>query len=116
MRTIDADNLKADLKKYFTDGVLDGISAKLAFNQIMHDIDNASTVEFEVAEKFYFDEGYKQGTSDAINAMPTDKWIQKCDDNFDWYECSCCGYGNEGELQERPWFKFCPSCGSRMED
>ena len=45
MRLIDADELKADLRQYFTDGVLDGISARLAFNQILHDIDNAPTIE-----------------------------------------------------------------------
>ena len=45
MRLIDADELKEDLRHYFTDGVLDGISAKLAFNQILHDIDNAPTVK-----------------------------------------------------------------------
>ena len=44
MRTIDADALKEELRQYFTDGVLDGISARLAFNQILHDIDNAPTV------------------------------------------------------------------------
>lgn len=44
-RLIDADALKADLKQYFTEGVLDGISAKVAFNQILHDIDNAPAVE-----------------------------------------------------------------------
>lgn len=48
MRLIDADELKKDLKRYFTDGVLEGISAKLAFNQILHDIDNAPTVEHEL--------------------------------------------------------------------
>lgn len=36
--------LKEELKQYFTDGVLDGVSARLAFNQILHDIDNAPTV------------------------------------------------------------------------
>lgn len=47
MRLIDADALKADLRQYFTDGVLDGISARLAFNQILHDIDNAPTIELD---------------------------------------------------------------------
>lgn len=45
MRLIDGDSLKADLRQYFTDGVLDGISARLAFNQILHDIDNAPTID-----------------------------------------------------------------------
>ena len=46
-RLIDADDLKKDLRQYFTDGVLDGVSAKLVFNQILHDIDDAPTVEPE---------------------------------------------------------------------
>lgn len=45
IRLIDANALKEDLRQYFTDGVLDGVSARLAFNQILHDIDNAPTVE-----------------------------------------------------------------------
>lgn len=50
MRLIDADELKRDLKQYFTEGVLDGVSAKLAFHQILHDIDNAPTVSVEKEE------------------------------------------------------------------
>ena len=45
MRLIDAEALKEDLKRYFTDGVLDGVSARLSFKQILHDIDNAPTVD-----------------------------------------------------------------------
>ena len=45
VRIIDANALKEDLKHYFTEGVLDGVSAKVTFNQILHDIDNAPTVE-----------------------------------------------------------------------
>lgn len=44
VRLIDANALKEDLRQYFTDGVLDGVSARLAFNQILHDIDNAPTI------------------------------------------------------------------------
>ncbi len=50
IRLIDANALKQDLRQYFTDGVLDGVSAKLAFNQILHDIDNAPTVHTEDCE------------------------------------------------------------------
>lgn len=45
VRLIDANALKEELRQYFTDGVLNGVSAKLAFNQILHDINNAPTVE-----------------------------------------------------------------------
>lgn len=50
MRLIDADALKEDLRQYFTDGVLDGVSAKLTFHQILHDIDNAPTL-FKIKEE-----------------------------------------------------------------
>lgn len=45
MRLGDLDALKEDLKQYFSDGVLDSVSAKLAFNMILRKIDNAPTVE-----------------------------------------------------------------------
>lgn len=27
------------------------------------------------------------------------EWCKQNDDYFDWYECSECGYGSEGEMQ-----------------
>ena len=44
MRLGDLDDLKEDLKQYFSDGTLDSVSAKLAFNMILRKIDNAPTV------------------------------------------------------------------------
>lgn len=63
MRTIDADALKEELKQYFTDGVLDGVSAKLAFSQVLHDIDNAPTVDTYTEDivKMAIKAGYKDG-------------------------------------------------------
>ena len=90
MRLINADELKNDLKQYFTVGVLDGVSAKLAFNQILHDIDNAPTVEVPedevncVLTMFGKCSYNKTGCSDceikdkirkALNEKPQDKWI-----------------------------------------
>lgn len=57
MRLIDADELKSDLRRYFTDGVLDGISARVAFNQILHDIDNAPTIFDDNPPMEYFENG-----------------------------------------------------------
>lgn len=50
MRLIDADALKEDLIKFFPSEVLEGIEPKTLFAQIMHDIDNAPTVERPQAE------------------------------------------------------------------
>lgn len=91
MRLIDADSLKEDLRLYFTDGVLDGVSAKLAFNQIMHDIDNAPTVE----------------------ERRSGRW--KLDETEQFCYCSVC----QCVLYPRPLdpsWGFCPVCGSKMED
>jgi hypothetical protein len=44
IRLIDAGKLKTDLKQYFSDGTLDSVSAKLAFNMILRKIDEAPTV------------------------------------------------------------------------
>ena len=46
------------------------------------------------------------------------EWIKKNNDYFDWYECSECGYGSEGEIKYNRLCdvrtKFCPDCGIRM--
>lgn len=47
IRLIDATALKEDLKQYFSDGTLDSVSAKLAFNMILRKIDEAPTINPE---------------------------------------------------------------------
>ncbi|MBO7733243.1 MAG: hypothetical protein J6S67_11835 [Methanobrevibacter sp.] len=46
------------------------------------------------------------------------EWCKQNDDYFDWYECSECGYGSEGEMQYSSEYdvrtKFCPNCGAEM--
>lgn len=46
------------------------------------------------------------------------KWCKQNDDYFDWYECSECGYGSEGEMQYSREHdvrtNFCPCCGADM--
>lgn len=50
----------------------------------------------------------------------TGEWIKQNDDYFDWYECSECGYGSEGEMQYSSEYdvrtNYCPCCGARMEE
>lgn len=46
------------------------------------------------------------------------EWCKQNDDYFDWYECSECGYGSEGEMQYSSEHdvrtKYCPNCGAEM--
>lgn len=60
VRLIDANALKEDLRRYFTDGVLDGVSAKVTFNQILLDIDNAPTVETHDTVNMYCDKNAQE--------------------------------------------------------
>ena len=62
----------------------------------------------------------------AMLAMPTvdavpvrhGKWIYGND--FHWYTASCseCGYQRRTDIKAEGWnqWKFCPMCGSRMEE
>ena len=113
-RLIDADALKNDLKQYFTDGVLDGVSAKLAFNQILHDIDNAPTVDIptELCKGCRF---LKDCETCEEKLRPQGEWIFLGDNpnrdnpnpNHKW-SCNKCGRG----VKEQE--NFCPNCGADM--
>ena len=113
MRLIDADELKEDLRHYFTDGVLDGISAKLAFNQILHDIDNAPTVKAYTLEDV-------EPTIKVLDKRPVGKWIFQRDRDASggaFYKCSLCkikySVGAYFEINEE---NYCPNCGSQMKE
>jgi hypothetical protein len=62
---------------------------------------------------------------DQVDEMPMatpfrkkGEWCKQNDDYFDWYECSECGYGSEGEMQYSSECdvrtKYCPNCGAEM--
>ena len=52
----------------------------------------------------------------TVQAVKKGHWIHKNDDVFDWFECSECGYGDEGEVNYGCGMKYCPNCGARMVD
>lgn len=41
------------------------------------------------------------------------KWLHENDDHYDWYVCSHCGYGDEGEVTDT-LSAYCPNCGADM--
>ena len=116
MRLIDADALKEDLKHYFTEGVLDGVSAKVTFNQILHDIDNAPTIDLkDIYQEGHYD-GQLEGYTRAINEeRPQGEWIENVerrgcfvgDKTVYSYTCPFCG---AIEFKKYP---FC-HCGADM--
>lgn len=68
-------------------------------------------------------EGYCVDVEDILALPPATpkrkvgEWIKKNNDYFDWYECSECGYGSDGEMKYNRLCdvrtKFCPDCGSQ---
>ena len=60
-----------------------------------------------------------QQSEDFIFSEPTrkeGKWIHKNDDYNDWWVCSECGYGEEGEIGINDVTPFCPHCGTDMKE
>lgn len=49
-------------------------------------------------------------------SRPKGKWIHWTDDYKDYVTCSCCGYGEEGEVLLSDKTPFCPICGADMKE
>jgi len=47
-------------------------------------------------------------------SRPKGKWIHWTDDYKDYVTCSCCEYGEEGEVLLSDKTPFCPNCGADM--
>ena len=47
---------------------------------------------------------------------PREKWIHWTDDYKDYVTCSCCKYGEEGEVLLSDKTPFCPICGADMRE
>lgn len=113
IRLINAEELKTDLKQYFSDGTLESVSAKLAFNMILRKIDDAPTVEFHYKPKRM--KINKDGSAEFEYA-PQGEWIET-NSNDENIICPFCKTEFNGDIKlicggENP--KFCPDCGSDM--
>lgn len=100
---ISRNKLKEDLIKFFPTDCLDGIESKTLFNQILHDIDNAPTVEYP-----FYAEAYQTGYEEGKNERTTGKWLIECGTTLH-YVCSECGCAGD------VWDKFCKHCGAKMK-
>ena len=52
---------------------------------------------------------------EALKLRPKGKWIHWTDDYKDYVTCSCCEYGEEGEVLLSDKTPFCPICGADMK-
>lgn len=114
MRLGDLDALKEELKQYFSDGVLDSVSAKLAFNMILRKIDEAPSVEGFTKEDMSgaYNEGYACGSRE--NERPQGEW-KKHGLCFECPECHCgCMFTIVDKIVYGE-LNFCPNCGAKMK-
>ena len=60
--------------------------------------------------------GYKDAMEihEKLKVEHKGKWIVWTDDRKDYAKCSCCGYGEEGEVLWKDTTKYCPNCGADM--
>lgn len=70
--------------------------------------------------KEYSSTDYVKGYKDAmavhekLKVEHKGKWIVWTDDRRDYAKCSCCDYGEEGEVLWKDTTRFCPNCGADM--
>lgn len=120
---ISREALKEELKQYFSDGVLDSVSAKLALNMILRKINEAPSVEGFTKEDMSgaYSEGYVCGNKEAEKARPQGEWITRHKLNsfgqdVVCFECNKCGEYKVPlyHLLITEPLKVCPNCGADM--
>ena len=108
---ISREALREDLRRFFPAEVLEGIEPKTLFAQIMHDIDNAPTVEIptELCKGCRF---LKDCETCEEKLRPQGEW-EKCQN--DMFRCSICRQADEVPTSMGiPIYNFCPNCGADM--
>lgn len=107
-----------DVMAIHTQGLAEGIRCAMCTNSIKSDrgCDGCCIVDEDMYKKV-MDTIRNYIVPPATPKRKVGEWIKKNNDYFDWYECSECGYGSEGEMKYNRLCdvrtKFCPDCGSQ---
>ena len=107
-----------DVMAIHTQGLAEGIRCAMCTNSIKSDrgCDGGCIVD-EDMYKNVVDTIRNHIVPPATPKRKVGEWIKKNNDYFDWYECSECGYGSDGEMKYNRLCdvrtKFCPDCGSQ---
>ena len=94
----------------------DCISRQMAIEAMGEQPLNWTNSSREIAEEMMWEDHVK-----ALKELPSvtpararGKWLLWTDDRKDYAKCSCCDYGEEGEVLWKDTTKFCPNCGADM--
>lgn len=101
MRLIDADDFRADIMNLWDYNSVDDITAETVLKQVLHDLDNAPTVELLMGRMV-------NGVIIPIK-RPQGEWIVKSSGTTHYFMCSKCG--SAGDIQD----KYCRECGLKMK-
>ena len=108
-----------DVMAIHTQGLAEGIRCAMCNNSIKSDrgCDGGCIVDEDMYKKVV-DTIRNHIVPPATPKRKVGEWIKKNNDYFDWYECSECGYGSDGEMKYNRLCdvrtKFCPDCGTQM--
>ena len=83
--------------------------------QIIENKLNPCTDMFKCLEMSQIKEDVEHLPSVTLS-RPRGKWIHWTDDYKDYVTCSCCEYGEEGEVLLSDKTPFCPICGADMRE
>ena len=107
-----------DVMAIHTQGLAEGIRCAMCTNSIKSDrgCDGGCIVDEDMYKKVV-DTIRNHIVPPATPKRKVGEWIKKNNDYFDWYECSECGYGSDGEMKYNRLCdvrtKYCPDCGSQ---
>ena len=120
VRLIDANAFKEELKQWFPKFTLEGVEPKTLFNQILHDINNAPTVELtELCKGCQY---LKDCETCDKTERPKGEWkiLSKDATGVHKIECPFCEYSKGSEFSAvltvtfDKFPQFCENCGADM--
>lgn len=112
MRLIDADLLKQNMEKYVCDLLMEETDL---YEMPLREIDDAPTVtpsEIQAMMNDYL--VYKNEPERPHAQWITDTDYESYKGYFEAYKCSNCGYGIHWRDYYEYKYKYCPSCGAKM--
>lgn len=94
----------------------DCISRAKALEMLGDEPENWTDTEKEIQEinDYRWFKSILEELPSVTPSRPKGKWIHWTDDYKDYVTCSCCGYGEEGEVLLSDKTPFCPICGADM--
>lgn len=85
------------------------------FAQLTDDIPNADVVEVKYGKWAKKEHWIPLARDYEVSSVEWEDYDEKNHSmRKEYWHCSCCDY--EASRDTKPWFKYCPNCGAKMEE